>query len=340
VVALADTQRDPDEKASEGLAFLETLLSTAPIGLLFVDREFRYVRVNEKVAAIHGTKSVEAHIGRTVAEVVPALWAQLEQSYRAVLRSGNPVCNVELSGATAEDPGNRHYWLESIYPVRVGTDIIGLGVILADVTERKEHELALVALTEAAVDAIAAAAESRDPYTAGHQRRVADLSVAIANKLGLDPKEIEGVRIAAKIHDIGKLSMPSEILTKPGALRETERALLREHAQAGYDIVRGISFPWPIATMILQHHERIDGSGYPNGLRGDEILLGARIISVADVVEAMTSHRPYRASMGLTAALNFIGEARGTRLDPDVVDVCLGLFSSGEFTFSELAPDH
>jgi PAS domain S-box-containing protein/putative nucleotidyltransferase with HDIG domain len=324
-------------EADETRALLETIQSSAPVGFLFVDREFRYVRINEKVAAIHGDVSVEQHLGHTVAEIVPTLWAQLEWAYRRVLESGEPVVNVEWSGMTAEDPGHLHHWLESIYPVRIKGEIIGLGVVVIDITARKENENALAALTEAAVDAIAAAAEARDPYTAGHQRRVADLSIAIANEIGMDEHDIEGVRIAAKIHDIGKLSMPSEILSKPGELKGTELALLREHAQAGSDIVRGIDFPWPIADMILQHHERMDGSGYPYGLVGAEILPGARIIAVADVVEAMSSHRPYRASKGLAAALGEIEHDRGTLLDAEVVDACIRLFRERRFSFGKRA---
>ena len=157
--------------------------------------------------------------------------------------------------------------------------------------------------------------------------------------LGLGAHDIDGIRTAARIHDIGKLSTPSEILTKPGALRESELALVREHAEAGYDIIRGIAFPWPIADMILQHHERLDGSGYPQGLRGDEILLGARIIAVADVVEAMSSHRPYRPSKGLDAALAMIESDEGKLFDPTVVEVCLRLFRAGDFHFSHTEDD-
>jgi putative nucleotidyltransferase with HDIG domain len=240
-----------------------------------------------------------------------------------------------LSGPTAEDPGIVHTWLESIYPVRVDDKLIGLGVAMVDITDRIKSESALAALTEAAVDAIAAAAEARDPYTAGHQRRVAELSIALAQELGMDQKAIEGVRIAAKIHDIGKLRMPSEILNKPGALSDSEMGLLREHAQAGYDIVQGIDFPWPIADMILQHHERMNGTGYPFGLSGDQILLGARIIAVADVVDAMSSHRPYRPSRGVAAALRHIEHERGNLLDADVVDACVRLFRDHQFSFGK-----
>lgn len=328
-------RRHLDDEANETHALLDTLLSTAPVGFLFLDREFRYVRVNEMVAALDGAATVDEHLGRTLAEVAPALWPQLEPHCRKVLESGQPVLNVELSGDSLIDPGKLHYWLDNIYPVRVNAEIVGLGVIFVDITDRKENETALVALTEASVDAIASAAEARDPYTAGHQRRVAELSVAIATEIGLEQDDIAGIRIAAKIHDIGKLSMPSEILSKPGRLKPTELALLKEHAQAGSEIVRGIHFPWPIADMILQHHERIDGSGYPLGLVGSEILLSAQIIAVADVVEAMSSDRPYRARKGLDAALSELEQRRGTLFDAKIVDVCLRLFREHRFSFAE-----
>jgi putative nucleotidyltransferase with HDIG domain/PAS domain S-box-containing protein len=165
-------------------------------------------------------------------------------------------------------------------------------------------------------------ADAFDP-DAGHQRRVAELAAAICRQLGLDGDQQEGVVTAATIHDIGKLNIPAEILSKPGPLNAQEMALVKNHAQAGHDIVRGIDFPWPIAEMILQHHERLDGSGYPNGLTGQDTLLGSRIIAVADVVEAMSSHRPYRPALGLDAALDEIDAGRGIRYDPAVADACL-----------------
>jgi PAS domain S-box-containing protein/putative nucleotidyltransferase with HDIG domain len=330
----ADRRRALASDAAKSVAHLEALLSTAPLGILFVDRDFRYVRVNEEVAAIHGSATVGEHVGHTVAEIVPALWAQLESSYRSVLETGDPVVDVPLSGATAADPGHVHHWLESIHAVQIDGETIGLGIVLDDITERIEHMKALVALTEAAVGTMAAAAEARDPYSAGHQQRVAELAVAIAIDLGLNQRDVDGLRLAGKVHDIGKLAIPSLILNKPSHLRPTEFALIKEHAQAGSDIVRGIDFPWPVADVILQHHERLDGSGYPAGLVGDEILLGARIIAVADVVEAMSSHRPYRASLGITAALSEIESGRGTLYDAEVVDVCLRRFREDGWRFS------
>lgn len=187
---------------------------------------------------------------------------------------------------------------------------------------------------EAAVRAIATAAELRDPYTAGHQRRVADLARAIATALGIDADLVTGIGVAASIHDIGKLVVPAEILAKPGRLSGIEFELVKQHSQAGYDILDRIDFPWPAAEMVLQHHERLDGSGYPNGLRGDDIGVGGRIIAIADVVEAMSSHRPYRPGLGIDAALKVIADGRGKVFDSDGVDACLQLFRDG-FTFTE-----
>ena len=342
----ADRRQGSANGAANNLALLEELLSIAPVGIVFVDRDFRYVRVNEKVAAIRGSITVDENLGHTVAEVVPALWPQLESSYRSVLETGDPVVDVPVSGVTAEDPGHLHHWLESIHPVQVNGETIGLGIVFDDVTERVQHTKSLVALTEAAVGTMAAAAEARDAYSAGHQQRVAELAVAIAVDLGLNQHDVDGIRLAAKVHDIGKLAIPSQILNKPSHLRPTEFALIKEHAQAGSDIVRSIDFPWPVADVILQHHERLDGSGYPAGLVGDEILLGARIIAVADVVEAMSSHRPYRASLGIAAALSEIERGRGTLYDAKVVDVCVRRFREDGWRFptdergGEAAVDH
>ncbi|MEJ2610813.1 MAG: response regulator [Candidatus Thiodiazotropha sp.] len=176
------------------------------------------------------------------------------------------------------------------------------------------------------VSAVAAMVELRDPYTAGHQRNVAQLAHAIANELGLSEHMIEGIKLASVVHDVGKISISSTILTKPGHLTEDEFDLIHQHPELGYEILKGIDFPWPIAQTVWQHHERLDGSGYPHGLQGDEILLEARIIAVADVIEAMATNRPYRLGLGIEKALEEVEQYRGKKFDAEVVDAALILF--------------
>jgi len=176
------------------------------------------------------------------------------------------------------------------------------------------------------VQAISMAVEIKDPYTSGHQKRTADLARSIAGEMGLSPERADFVRMAATIHDIGKIAIPAEILSKPTTLTEIEYSLIKTHAQQGYDILKDIDFPWPVAEVILQHHERLDGSGYPQGLRGEAIILEARILAVADVVEAIATHRPYRPARGIEHALEEIRKNRGILYDAEVVDACLRLF--------------
>lgn len=180
-------------------------------------------------------------------------------------------------------------------------------------------------ILEKSVAALTAVVESRDPYTAGHQNRVADLAVSIAQDMGLDAETCTGIKLGALIHDIGKMQVPIELLTKPTKLNDIEMALIRMHPEVGYNIVKDIPFPWPVAEMVRQHHERMDGSGYPRGLSGDEILLGARILAVADLIEAMSSHRPYRPAKGMDATIQELKKQRGAALDPNVVDIALKL---------------
>lgn len=185
------------------------------------------------------------------------------------------------------------------------------------------------------VQALARMQQKRDPYTCVHQRRVADLAAAIAVEMGLPSDCVEGVRQGATIHDIGKIYVPAEILARPGRLLAAEMELMREHVRAGWDIVKDVQFPWPVAQMILQHHERLDGSGYPEGLRGDAIVLEARILAVADVVEAMASFRPYRPALGIAVALSEVESKRGTHFDADAVAACLRLFRERRFHLAE-----
>lgn len=185
------------------------------------------------------------------------------------------------------------------------------------------------------IRAIALTVEKRDPYTAGHQQQVAELCKAIGYELGLDNERIIGLHLGAMIHDIGKIYVPSEILNRPGRLTAPEFEIIQTHPQVGYEIIKDVSFPWPVGEMILQHHERLDGSGYPKGLAGEEIILEARILAVADTVEAMVAHRPYRPSRGIKIALDEITSQRGQLYDAAVVDACLKLFSENRFAFAD-----
>jgi len=210
--------------------------------------------------------------------------------------------------------------------------------IVHDITKRKQAEEQLQQSLEnlrkavsTTIQVIVSTVEVRDPYTAGHQLRVADLSRAIATEMKFSPDRIESIRIAASIHDIGKLSIPAEILSKPGKLSDLEFALIKEYSLKGHEMLKDVNSSWPLAEIVYQHHERMNGSGYPRNLKGDEILMEARIMAVADVVEAMASHRPYRAAIGIDAALKEIEDNRGVLYDADVVDVCLRLFRKKDY---------
>lgn len=198
-----------------------------------------------------------------------------------------------------------------------------------------ENQLKLRRALEATIEAIAATVETRDPYTAGHQRRVADLARAIGAEMGLPEATLEGIHFGSLVHDLGKVQVPAEILSKPTRLSKLELEFVRTHPQAGYDIVKGIEFPWPVADMVHQHHERLDGTGYPQGLKGEAIALEARILAVADVVEAMSSHRPYRPGLGIDAALKEIEAKRGEWFEPAAVDACVRLFRESRFSFAK-----
>ncbi len=209
-----------------------------------------------------------------------------------------------------------------------------------EITERKQVESELQKsirilqkVLSKTVEAIALIGEKKDPYTAGHERRVAQLACAITREMRLSPKQIEGVHVSGLLHDVGKIAIPIEILGKPGKINEHEFNIIKTHSQIGYDILKGIEFPWPVATAVLQHHERLDGSGYPQGLTGEEIILEARVLAVADVVEAMSSHRPYRLALGIEKALEEIREKRGVLYDALIVDTCVKIYTEKGFVF-------
>jgi putative nucleotidyltransferase with HDIG domain len=206
--------------------------------------------------------------------------------------------------------------------------------LVADRTaELRQTNLLLGKAMEGIVQAMAATVESRDPYTAGHQQRVANLARAVAGKMNLPEEQRTVVYFAGVVHDIGKISVPAEILSKPGRLSEIELSLIRTHPQTGYNILKNVEFPWPIADIVLQHHERMDGSGYPKGLGRDAILREARILAVADVMEAMAAHRPYRPAAGLDRAVEEIRARSPAQYDPEVVQACTGLILRKEFAF-------
>jgi response regulator RpfG family c-di-GMP phosphodiesterase len=230
---------------------------------------------------------------------------------------------------------------ETVTPIRSGKkETIGNVFVFRDITQRKLSEAELKQSWDrlqkalaGTIQAMALTIEMRDPYTAGHQRRVGKLSCAIAKEMALPAAQLEGIQMAADIHDIGKIYIPAEILSKPGQLTEIEYSIIKTHPQVGYDILKSIEFPWPLAEIVYQHHERLNGSGYPRGLSGENILLEARIMCVADVVEAMSSHRPYRPAHGIDKALDEIVMNRGLLYDARVVDICIILFKEKSFSF-------
>jgi PAS domain S-box-containing protein len=229
----------------------------------------------------------------------------------------------------------------SIFPLRNEyDDMTAVFGVCRDITESKKAAESLQRSYDklretfiATVNTLASTIEMRDPHTAGHQRRVTILACAIAEEMGLTEDQFDGLRMAGLIHDLGKINVPAEILSKPGRINDIEFSLIRYHPQICHDILKTIDLPWPVAKIVLQHHERLDGSGYPQGLKGDEIMVEARILAVADVVEAMASHRPYRPALGIELAFEEIIKGRGTLYDPEVVDACVRLFSEKSFRF-------
>ena len=296
---------------------------------------FTLKSANRALERIEQVKREEI-LGRSVEEMFPGVRAfGLLEVLQRVCRSGE----AEYFPPAFYQDGRISGWRENyVYRLDSGEIV----AVYDDVTERKETEEfrrqsqeRLSAALEDAIGAIAATLEQRDPYTAGHQRRVAELAVAIGEEMGLAREVLEGIHFGGMIHDIGKISVPAEILGKPGRLTEIEFGLIKVHAEAGYQIVKGIAFPWPVADMVRQHHERLDGSGYPQGFKDGQITLEARILAVADVVEAMSADRPYRPGFGLDAALEEITRVRGAQLDPAAVDACLRVVREKGFVFSK-----
>lgn len=315
-------------EGAETTSALAMLLEHAPVGIGFIDRDRRFTRVNGRLAEMNGFAQ-EHHPGRTVAELLPDLWSQIEPLCEQVIASRAPVAGFETVAPTASEPGVAHYWRTSLFPVVVSDRVIGMGIVVIDVTDLVSAKQELEQNLADLVRTIAVTIEARDPYTAGHQERVAALAEAIGRELALDDQDIDGIRVAGAIHDVGKIAIPAELLTKPGRLTPAELALIKEHARIGFEILRQVRFPWPVAELVHQHHERLDGSGYPQGLSGDAIRFGAKVLAVADTVEAMSAPRPYRAALGLAAGLAEIERGAGTLFDAAVVSACIRVCADG-----------
>jgi len=298
---------------------------------IYIIQDGKFAYVNPRYAEIFGYDSADELIGgdplSLVAEKDRAASAErlrnrvngeaanTSLTFTGVRKDGTTI-DVEVQGARATHRGR---------PAVIG--------LMEDISEKKRAEEKIqhyIAQLETAfmrtVEVATTLSEMRDPYTAGHERQVAQIAVAIGAELGFDERRQEGLQVAGYLHDIGKIIIPSEILSKPGTINAAEFQLIQGHAQASYDVLKGVDFPWPVAQVALQHHERIDGSGYPQGLKGEAILLEARIMAVADVIDAMSSHRPYRPGLGIDKALAEIKRGRGTAYDTVVVDACLRLF--------------
>ncbi len=329
------TQRRLNEEAlAKSEIRRSTVVGAAPDSIVLLDQAGIVEEWNHAAEVMFGYSAEEA-IGNAVADLIipekyrsahtkglaefaltgdgPAFGSMIEVE---ALRADGSTVPIELAIQGSEDGGKKF---------AVG--------IMRDVSERVDNERRLLMVFEQLVGAMARTVENRDPYTAGHQMRVRDLSVALAEQLGFSPDEIRGITYGAMIHDIGKMAVPAEILNRPGKLSTLEFEMIKSHPVVGAEIISDVAFPWPVGSVVLQHHERLDGSGYPYGLKAGEISNEAQIVAVADVVEAMSSHRPYRAALGIDAALAEISKGRGITFDTDAVDACIGLFRDGQFTF-------
>jgi len=281
-------------------------------------------------------------LGKTLPEFVgtclydwfpPDIARHRKEQYEKVVDTGEPVY--------FQDTRLGRFFEQYCYPVfDEKRNISGVTIFAQEITSRKQAEESLQQTMEklrkslvGTIQAMSLTVETRDPYTAGHQRRVSTLARTIAQDMGLSKDTVENIRMAGIIHDIGKISVPAEILSRPGKLKDMEFSLIKAHSQTGYNILKDVGLTYPIAEIVLQHHERLDGSGYPQQLKGENILLEARILAVADVVEAIASHRPYRPGFGIDVALEEIEKNKGILYDAGVVEVCIKLFREKGFKF-------
>lgn len=340
-VALYKFQMEKHLKERENWLF--TMLTSIKDGVVATDHEGKVTFMNPLAENLAGVKKEKA-LGKHINQIISIIDEETKQAQPIVLE---PVLKGKLFTFPSQSlifskKGKATPIEPRIAPI-LGEQKSPMGVVLtfSDISERKLAEeksqqswQKMMKAMKGTVQAMASTIETRDPYTAGHQRRVSVLACAIAKELNLPENRIQGLRLAADIHDVGKIYVPAEILSKPGKISETEYNLIKIHPQVGYDILKNIEFPWPLAEIVYQHHERLNGSGYPQGLRNGQILKEAKILAVADVVEAMASHRPYRPALTINDALEEIIRNKGTLYDPDAVKACIRLFKTG-FAFPE-----
>ncbi len=316
------------------------LIETTSDWIWEIDRDGRCTYSSPRVENLLGFEPVEILHASLTTFAPPDQAAEVSAAFMQLLANGKPFNGFEI---TSLGKDGQVVVLECnavpIFDER--GQLAGYRGVARDITERKtamevlkKSRDDLHASLEETVASLASAAEKRDPYTAGHQQRVERLACAIAREIGYPEDKIEGLHIAALLHDIGKITLPSEYLAKPTRLSMEEKALFKLHPEVGYEILKRIQFPWPVAEIVLQHHEHLDGTGYPQGLKDDEILLEAQILAVADVVEAMSSHRPYRPSLGIDIALDEIRAGRGIRYHAESVDACLNLILEKRYDLS------
>ncbi|HRS83947.1 MAG TPA: PAS domain S-box protein, partial [Smithellaceae bacterium] len=338
--AMRGHHRQDEEALRRSEEKYRTILESIGDGYFETDLAGNFTFFNDALQRIWGYAKEEL-TGMNYRKYTDARTAKLlHQLYSQTYQTGNPGKMMDYE--IIRKDGERLMLQQSFTLLKDSEGaVIGFRGIVRDVShlkklerEREETLEKLRQALESTIHAMAVTVESRDPYTAGHQRRVADLAYAMAVEMGLEPDRINGLRMASLIHDLGKISIPTEILTKPTKLTNIEFEIVKTHAQAGYEILKDIVFPWPIARIVLEHHEKMDGSGYPQHLKGDELLPESKILTVADVVEAMASHRPYRPSLSLQAALEEITRNRGILYDTDAVAACLTLFEEKRFSFA------
>lgn len=336
----ARARKDAEKALLESEAKFRALVESTSDWIWEIDERGVYTYSSPQVYVLLGYSDTEI-IGKTLFDLMqPKEAARLKPQFNAIVAERRPFRLMEKANLHKD---GRKVILETSGAAIVDAHGVFKGYrgIDRDITERKqveaERRVSAEKLEKAlsqTIEAVAAMVEARDPYTSGHQLRVAALASAIAGEMGFSAEQIHGLYLAATIHDLGKIHIPAEILSKPGKLNKIEYELIKIHPQAGYDIIKDIQFPWPIMQMVLQHHERLDGSGYPQGLTDEQILPEAKILIVADVVEAMVSHRPYRASLGVEAALEEITKHSGVLYEPTVVQSCITLFREKRFAFA------